>query len=239
MCITHQHEKFLVLSNFRSIKLGFRIIEGNDIVVHISYLRWGEEKWNFSAFEASSSSSSFFKFKRKHFSEMSDAIFYYQKYLLDGKFIYTSFMLSYFKKLHATFVTHYYWARVEISVLYMKMNEWQWGKSFFKRKIFLAPLFILRILQENLLKQKRWVEWKRLKDLTAKTINIYYRDIKTQEYSLLFAFRCSFTSNFFECVALINSLVESSSTLFIILSTKSLETVFIQQRQTFGEIFFK
>lgn len=28
------------------------------------------------------------KFKRKHFSEMSDGIFYYPKYLLYGKFIY-------------------------------------------------------------------------------------------------------------------------------------------------------
>jgi hypothetical protein len=32
------------------------------------------------------------KFKRKHFSEMSDGIFYYPKYLLDGKFIYISRM---------------------------------------------------------------------------------------------------------------------------------------------------
>lgn len=45
--------------------------------------------------------------------------------------------------------------------------------------------FTLRILQETCSNKKEGGE--RLKDLTAKTINIYYRDIKTEEYSLLFA----------------------------------------------------
>lgn len=62
-------------------------------------------------------------------------------------------------------------------------------------------------------------EEKYLKDLTAKTINIYYQDIKTKNF---FIVAHSLSSTFFKCFALINSL--HLSTLFIILkvSTKSL-----------------
>jgi hypothetical protein len=66
--------------------------------------------------------------------------------------------------------------------------------------VFLLPLFSLEKIQK--------AEGKMcLKDLTAKTINIYYRDIKKRIF--FFFFFLSFLL-LLKCVALINSLVECS-----------------------------
>lgn len=114
---------------------------------------------------------------------MSDAIFYYQTYLLYGKFIYTSFMpvccyrlprKIYMQPLLLIIIIEG-WEKSQCFIWkWMNDNE----EKFLKRKTLGLPFFhLLRILQEICLKR-----WKRegecLKDLTAKTINIYYQDIK-------------------------------------------------------------
>jgi hypothetical protein len=116
------------MKNFRALQLplyeiGVPHYQSDIVVLLLISDLWGdgEEEEFFYAFKASLRTFAPLKFKRKHFSEMSDAIFYYQKVFARRKIYLHIFQLWQClcvcvwgmerRRRRETFATHYYCAR--------------------------------------------------------------------------------------------------------------------------------